>query len=162
MKDSGSRESFGADAAIRDAGEGKPQIHLISPYIWPHISPFYGIFIKDYLLTGEIVHMYKLMLTLLREFGYERLCEWLRIGAIKYEKYNWAKGMPISRCLDSLGRHLIAISEKRKDEDHEAAAMCNTMFIIHFHNAVGSGLIDSRFKDIFEYNRLRNKEEKNV
>lgn len=73
---------------------------------------------------------------LVSPFFLERLGEWLRIGAKKYGERNWEKGMPISRFLASLERHLTAYKQAmytgESIEDHLAAVAFNLMAIIHF------------------------------
>lgn len=152
MKDSGKRQDFGENAAVRDSADGKPQMHLLSPWAWIHLP--YGAEVGDYLLTHDIKFMHTAFLRMVNDYGWDRLCEWLRLGAEKYDEFNWAKGMPISRCIDSLGRHLAKLSKGLEDEDHAAAAMCNVMFIIHYHNAVDLGFLSSEFFDLFHHNRV--------
>ncbi|GHT37008.1 hypothetical protein FACS189427_09430 [Planctomycetales bacterium] len=68
---------------------------------------------------------------LISPFAMERLGEWLRLGAEKYAERNWEQGIPISRSIASLYRHLLKFQQGRQDEDHIAAVMCNAMMIIH-------------------------------
>jgi hypothetical protein len=62
----------------------------------------------------------------------DRLSKWLELGANKYSPRNWEKGMPISRCFDSLFRHAYKANEGWTDEDHLAAVVCNAMFIMWY------------------------------
>ena len=68
---------------------------------------------------------------LISPFFLERLGEHLRKGAIKYQPWNWAKGIPSSRCYESAMRHLMRYAQGYTDEDHLAAAAFNIMAIIH-------------------------------
>jgi hypothetical protein len=68
---------------------------------------------------------------LISPFFMERLGQHLGQGAKKYNAWNWAKGIPNSRCYESLMRHLMQFAKGDTDEDHLAAAACNLMFIIH-------------------------------
>lgn len=68
---------------------------------------------------------------LISPFFMERLGQHLGQGAKKYSAWNWAKGIPNSRCYESLMRHLVQFAKGDTDEDHLAAAACNLMFIIH-------------------------------
>lgn len=68
---------------------------------------------------------------LISPFFMERLGRHLGQGAKKYSEWNWAKGIPNSRCYASLMRHLTQFAKGDTDEDHLAAAACNIMFMIH-------------------------------
>lgn len=68
---------------------------------------------------------------LISPFFMERLGQHLGQGAKKYSAWNWAKGIPNSRCYESLMRHLMQFAKGYTDEDHLAAAACNIMFMIH-------------------------------
>jgi hypothetical protein len=68
---------------------------------------------------------------LISPFFMERLGQHLGQGAKKYSAWNWAKGIPNSRCYESLMRHLVQFAKGDTDEDHLAAAACNLMFMIH-------------------------------
>jgi hypothetical protein len=68
---------------------------------------------------------------LISPFFLNRLGFHLANGAKKYTEWNWAKGIPSSRCWASLHRHLNAYAMGQFDEDHLAAAAFNLMAIIH-------------------------------
>lgn len=68
---------------------------------------------------------------LISPFFLERLGEHLRKGAEKYTVWNWAKGIPSSRCYESAMRHLMYYAQGERDEDHLAAAAFNIMAMIH-------------------------------
>lgn len=68
---------------------------------------------------------------LISPFFLERLGEHLRKGAAKYDEWNWAKGIPSSRCYESAVRHLMQFAQGLLNEDHLAAAAFNIMVIIH-------------------------------
>lgn len=61
-----------------------------------------------------------------------RVAELYARGAAKYDDHNWAKGMPTSRALASLMRHLYAGVEGESQEDHWAAVVFNAFAIMHF------------------------------
>ena len=167
MHDSGKRQQF-EGGAVRDTAEGKPQYSLLSPYVWkliplqrviPDIEPSHRLDVMrrvcrrmcDYLLEHRPEFLESAFEELSMSFGIDRLCEWLRLGAEKYDRFNWAKGMPISRCIDSLGRHLSKWD--KDDEDHIAAVMCNIMFIIHYHQACEAGLLPKKWMDLWDFNQ---------
>ena len=54
-----------------------------------------------------------------------RLARRFEEGAIKYDRHNWLKGIPLSRFQDAIMRHTLAAAEGQDDEDHLAAVMWN-------------------------------------
>ena len=81
----------------------------------------------------------------------ERLANWLSKGARKYAARNWEKGIPISRCLASLKRHINAFAKGMTDEDHVAAIACNIMFISHYEEMILRGKLPSELDDMPHY-----------
>ena len=88
---------------------------------------------------------------LVSPFAMTRLGEWLRLGAIKYLDRNWEAGMPISRCVASLYRHLMEYQKGSGDEDHMAAIMCNAMFILHYEEMIQLGVLPVELADMPQY-----------
>ncbi len=88
---------------------------------------------------------------LISPFAIERLGEWLRLGAVKYDERNWEKGIPISRCVASLCRHLMKYQQGHRDEDHMAAVMCNASFILHYEEMVRLGRLPESLCDMPKY-----------
>lgn len=72
----------------------------------------------------------------------KRFADQMARGAVKYGDNNWTKGMPSSRFLSSLMRHVEAYRLGDRDEDHLAAVLFNAMAIMHFEG--------SRWDDINE------------
>lgn len=62
----------------------------------------------------------------------DRVTWHLMLGAQKYDRHNWAKGIPALRCFQSAMRHLVAWFMGQRDEDHLAAAACNILFLLAF------------------------------
>jgi hypothetical protein len=89
---------------------------------------------------------------LVASYGLDRFVRWLELGAKKYDRFNWAKGMYVTRCLDSLGRHLRDVMLGKEDEDHIAATMCNVAFIIHYIREIEARRLDSKWDDRFDFN----------
>ena len=81
---------------------------------------------------------------LISPFFMMRLGEHLRKGANKYTEWNWAKGIPSSRCFASCMRHLMQYAMGKRDEDHLSAAAFNIMVIIHNEETEGKAeLVES-------------------
>jgi hypothetical protein len=72
----------------------------------------------------------------------KRLAELYSRGAEKYSPHNWAKGMPTSRCLASLMRHLEQYRAGDKTEDHLSGVIWNAMAIMHFENTAWHDIFD--------------------
>ena len=95
---------------------------------------------------------------LISPFFLMRLGTHLRKGAAKYSEWNWAKGIPSSRCYASCMRHLMAYAMGETDEDHLAAAAFNIMAIIHNEETAGSVRLippaeDGRLNDMPRFSR---------
>jgi hypothetical protein len=94
---------------------------------------------------------------LISPFAQLRCGEWMRKGAEKYSERNWEKGIPISRCIASLERHLQQYKTGLMDEDHLAAIAVNAQFIMHFEAMVEKGLMARETVcDMPEYERKNN------
>ena len=165
MHDSGSRSEF-VTGAIRDTATGKAQVWLLSPFFLRSMAAWdsrYILFydVASYMIDKKKHHLVRLMDDLLQGHtmpkayggrdGWERLCNWLEEGRKKYSAWNWARGIPISRSLASLLRHLMAVMRDDHDEDHRAAAMCNVMFILHTQELAEHGKLPSELMDLPNY-----------
>lgn len=64
-------------------------------------------------------------------------------GAEKYDEHNWTKGIPVSRCIASLMRHVFQFICGDTDEDHGAAILFNVMCIMHYEEIGRTDLNDS-------------------
>ena len=67
----------------------------------------------------------------------EATAEVLAFGALKYEAYNWAKGISYRRVFAALLRHLWAwwrrdTFDEETGLNHLAHAMCCLMFLLHY------------------------------
>jgi hypothetical protein len=90
-------------------------------------------------------------LELVSPFMEERLGLWLEAGARKYEDRNWEKGIPFSRCIASLKRHVMRFQMGLKDEDHLAAIVCNAMFLMHYQEMIERGVLPESLNDMPGY-----------
>ena len=88
---------------------------------------------------------------LISPFATERLAEWLRLCAEKYAPRNWEKGLPVSRSMASLCRHLMKFQQGCTNEDHIAAIMCNAMFIAHTQEMCKHGVLPESLLDMPKY-----------
>lgn len=77
-----------------------------------------------------------------------RVGDHLEKGASKYAERNWEQGMPISRCIASLERHLNQYKMGLMDEDHLAAIGCNIVFVIHYEEMIKRGLLPTELNDM--------------
>lgn len=89
---------------------------------------------------------------LISPFFLERLGHHMCKGADKYDAWNWAKGIPNSRCYASAMRHMLEYAQGETNEDHLSAAAFNIMAMIHnqevavrnreLHIPTGESLLD--------------------
>ena len=64
----------------------------------------------------------------------EGLVKVLEMGAKKYDKHNWKKGMPVTQVSESLLRHMFAFlngedTDSESKLSHLSHVMCNAMFL---------------------------------
>ncbi len=85
---------------------------------------------------------------LISPFALQRIGQWLALGAKKYKERNWEAGMPISRCLASLFRHLMQYMMGERSEDHLAAIATNAIFILHFEEMIKRGVLTPGLLDM--------------
>jgi len=88
---------------------------------------------------------------LISPYAMMRTGEWLAEGAIKYAPRNWEKGMPISRCIESLERHLQKYKMGLVDEDHLAAIVVNAQFIMHYEAMIERGMLPKELDNMPHY-----------
>jgi len=88
---------------------------------------------------------------LISPFAEERLGEWLEQGCRKYSERNWEKGIPLSRSLASLCRHVNKYRQGDDTEDHLAAIMCNAMFLLHGEEMISRGVWPVELDDLPDY-----------
>lgn len=93
---------------------------------------------------------------LISPFFEERLGHWLRLGARRYVEKNWEKGMPMSRCLASMNRHLVKVKQGAVDEDHLAAIAFNAMAIMHYQEMIKRNVLPAALDDLPTYAAVDN------
>jgi len=84
---------------------------------------------------------------LISPFAILRLAKWYELGANKYGDRNWEKGMPYSRYMAAMFRHMIAFMMGKNDEDHLSAVAWNAFAIMHHQE-----LNETQWDDIPKYN----------
>jgi len=101
---------------------------------------------------------------LISPFAQWRMGEWMRLGAEKYNERNWEQGIPFSRCIASIFRHLLEYMMGYKNEDHLAAIAVNAEFLMHFEKMIEWDTLPAELDDMPDYTRdkkVRKKELKN-
>jgi len=76
-----------------------------------------------------------------------RTGEHLSKGEEHYGKDNWTKGMDFCRTADSIIRHIYLWLAGDEEEDHLAAIACNTMFLMHYEEAIATGGLPASLDD---------------
>ena len=69
-------------------------------------------------------------------------------GAEKYGEGNWEKGMPFSRVMDSLMRHVEAYRMGNREEDHLAAIVFNANCLMDYEERIKEGLLPTSLDDL--------------
>lgn len=72
----------------------------------------------------------------------------LTTGAARYGRDNFYKGMPFSRVMDSLLRHVFAYRRGERDEPHLAQAICNLTFLILYEDLITKGKLPKELDDL--------------
>jgi hypothetical protein len=88
---------------------------------------------------------------LISVFARLRLAEVMAKGAEKYNPRNWEQGIPSSRFLASLYRHLLQFELGDTDEDHLGQAAFNLFGLIHNQEAVRRGILPEELLDLPSY-----------
>ena len=69
-------------------------------------------------------------------------------GATKYGRDNWQQGIPLSRYVDSLYRHLWQFMEGDETEDHAGAIIWNAMCLTQTKKWVDQGRLPKELNDL--------------
>ena len=69
-------------------------------------------------------------------------------GAIKYGRSNWEKGIPLSRYVDSIYRHLWAFIEEDEEEDHLGAVGWNAMCLLQTKEGINNDKLPVELNDL--------------
>ena len=69
-------------------------------------------------------------------------------GANKYGRDNWTQGIPLSRYVDSLYRHLWQLMEGDETEDHAGAIIWNAMCLTQTKKWIEQGKLPKELNDL--------------
>lgn len=69
-------------------------------------------------------------------------------GTEKYGRNNWQKGIPLSRYVDSLYRHLWQFMEGDTTEDHGGAIVWNAMCMVQTKQWISEGKLPKELNDL--------------
>lgn len=69
-------------------------------------------------------------------------------GATKYGRNNWQKGIPLSRYVDALYRHLWQYMEGDTTEDHGGAVVWNAMCLVQTKDWIDQGKLPKELNDL--------------
>ena len=69
-------------------------------------------------------------------------------GATKYGRDNWQHGIPLSRYIDSLERHLWSFRDGDTSEDHGGAIVWNAMCLVQTKHWIKEGKLPNDLDDI--------------
>lgn len=93
----------------------------------------------------------KLRYDLISPFALKRLATIYTKGAEHYGDRNWEKGIPFSRMIASMQRHMMAFLMGETDEDHLGQAVWNGVGILHFQEMIERGVLPAALDDMPEY-----------
>lgn len=133
IKDSGNRTAFNT-GAVRDVQKGKGRCDLLPLDVIGDslendfitcIARYQGVEDKNYikLAITNIMHDVKFFSDI--ETAILELAVHYEEGAKKYGEYNWQKGIPFSRYIDSAIRHYLKHLRGDTDEAHNRACLWN-------------------------------------
>jgi hypothetical protein len=69
-------------------------------------------------------------------------------GALKYDRDNWKKGIPLSRFYDSAFRHLLSCRDGHTDEDHFGAVLWNVSCWLWTKEKIEQGKLPKYLNDL--------------
>jgi hypothetical protein len=85
---------------------------------------------------------------LISPIAMQYLANRLEYGADEHGDRNWEKGLPLSRIVDSMKRHIDQWVMGCEDEDHMGAFLCNAMFAVHTYDQICNGYLPAHLCDI--------------
>lgn len=100
--------------------------------------------------TGDRFNEGKLKWSLISWKALEPMVKVLMFGALKYDSWNWTKGLKYTEICESMQRHLNAFIQGEDDDpesklQHVGHILCNAMFLSYMF--LFRKDMDDRFKD---------------
>lgn len=89
----------------------------------------------------------KIQYSLIPYQALDALGQVLTDGAKRYGKGNYKLGIPYTRVIDSLMRHVEAIRRGKDDEPHVGQAMANLAFLAYYDDMINKGLLPKELDD---------------
>lgn len=136
ISDSGNRTEF-ETGAVRDIQEGKGRCDLLPLDIVNAITQRKTLeLLAEFQRTLEKENLYIALEEFIESWFTKEEDALLELsihfeeGAIKYGEYNWQKGIPYSRYIDSAVRHYLKFLRNDTDERHDRAFMWNIVCLI--------------------------------
>ena len=136
INDSGNRTEF-TTGAVRDIQEGKGRCDLLPLGIVNAITRRKTLeLLAEFQRTLEKENLYIALEEFIESWFTKEEDALLELsihfeeGAIKYGEYNWQKGIPYSRYIDSAVRHYLKFLRDDTDERHDRAFMWNIVCLI--------------------------------
>lgn len=146
IKDSGARTEF-STGAVRDIQEGKGRCDLLPLDViadsykanFGADNSIYFVFdqMARFTQTGDSVHLHGALMAFLTDEDAPFDAHWSAMflevakhfedGAKKYGEYNWQKGIPVRRYVDSAVRHYLKWLRGDEDERHDRAFCWNLL-----------------------------------
>ena len=77
----------------------------------------------------------------------KQVAEHLRLGAAKYSRNNWRKGIGLQRIVSAIRRHAAQLGEDNT-ENHLAAILCEAMFAVQIKRDIQDGKLPETLDDI--------------
>lgn len=85
----------------------------------------------------------------------KRLANHFKLGAQKYSRHNWLKGIPLSRYQDAIMRHTTLWAEGDMTEDHAAAVLWNMACAMHTELLIVQEKLPKELEDLpYRINKL--------
>lgn len=146
----------------RDSDIGKAKWSLLPPFTWKMLIPNKtGEGIAFFLLTGKVSNLEAALSNMVQEHNVKLMCDRYYGGAEKYGYFNWAQLGPLSSYMDSVGRHLWAMStwgttpgDPESEDDHIGAVMWGLSCMVHLVTLVKDGHASKDLLDIPAYLNL--------
>ena len=137
IKDSGSRTEF-STGAVRDIQEGKGRCDLMPLEVVADVLDDYVLcMLASFAGSGDDLYLRIALESFAgRAYGASSETMFLDVsihyeeGAKKYGEYNWQKGIPVNRYIDSAVRHYLKWKRGDDDENHARAFVWNVMCCI--------------------------------